>query len=153
VTKTSCEIWFYHLERARLEQVLPELLEKTMARGWRGLVRACVRERIDQLDDWLWAYRDDSFLAHSVEGDPLAERAPIVLSAGPQNPNQAQALFLIDGAAPGDLTEFERCILIFDGQDETAVVRARAMWTEFRATNHVVAYWRQGAEKGWERRA
>jgi DNA polymerase-3 subunit chi len=153
VSEGACEIWFYHLERARLEQVLPELLEKTLARGWRGLVRATARERIDHLDDWLWAYRDDSFLAHCVEGEPLVERAPIVLATGQQNPNDAQALFLIDGAAPGDLTGFERCVLIFDGQDETAVASARALWVGFKATAHSVAYWRQGAERGWERQA
>ena len=28
------EIRFYHLTRKTLEQVLPELLEKTLARGW-----------------------------------------------------------------------------------------------------------------------
>ena len=34
------EIWFYHLERSTLDQVLPGLLEKTRERGWRALVRA-----------------------------------------------------------------------------------------------------------------
>ncbi|MDB5454933.1 MAG: polymerase chi subunit HolC, partial [Caulobacter sp.] len=36
---TPCDVWFYHLERSALEQVLPELLEKTLGRGWRALVR------------------------------------------------------------------------------------------------------------------
>jgi DNA polymerase-3 subunit chi len=153
VSKDPCEIWFYHLERARLEQVLPELLEKTLARGWRALVRANGAERIEHLDAWLWAYRDDSFLAHGIEGEPLIERQPIALTAGEGNPNRAQALFLIDEAAPGDLAAFERCILIFDGQDDGAVTHARGLWAGFKTAGHPVAYWRQGAEKGWERQA
>ena len=36
----TCEVWFYHLERTGLEQALPELLNKTLARGWRALVRS-----------------------------------------------------------------------------------------------------------------
>ena len=31
-----CEVWFYHLERTALDQALPELLEKTLAKGWRA---------------------------------------------------------------------------------------------------------------------
>ena len=36
----GCEVWFYHLERTALEQALPDLLEKTLAKGWRAVVRA-----------------------------------------------------------------------------------------------------------------
>ncbi|HXQ47651.1 MAG TPA: DNA polymerase III subunit chi, partial [Caulobacteraceae bacterium] len=42
-----CEVWFYHLERTALDQALPELLEKTLARGWRAIVRATADERIE----------------------------------------------------------------------------------------------------------
>mgnify|MGYP000971257087 CR=1 FL=1 len=45
-----CEVWFYHLERTGLDQALPELLEKTLARGWRALVRAQDKDRIEHLD-------------------------------------------------------------------------------------------------------
>ncbi|HXV00923.1 MAG TPA: DNA polymerase III subunit chi [Caulobacteraceae bacterium] len=149
----ECEIWFYHLERARLEQVLPELLEKTLARGWRALVRTPSPERIEQLDSWLWTYRDDSFLAHGLASEPMADRTPVVLTQSAENPNGARALFLLDGAEAGDLADFERCILIFDGGDEAAVAEARGKWAAFRQAGHEVAYWRQGAEKGWERQA
>ena len=35
----ATEVWFYHLERTGLDQALPELLEKTLQRGWRAVVR------------------------------------------------------------------------------------------------------------------
>jgi hypothetical protein len=44
------EVWFYHLERTSLDQALPELLEKTLARGWRALVRGGSPERLEHLD-------------------------------------------------------------------------------------------------------
>jgi DNA polymerase-3 subunit chi len=151
VAEGGCEIWFYHLERARLEQVLPELLEKTLARGWRALVRTSAVERIDHLDSWLWSYRDDSFLAHGIEGEPFADRQPVVLARGADNPNAANALFLLDGAEAGDLSAFERCVLIFDGTDEAAVARARGQWAGFKSAGHPVSYWRQGETRGWEK--
>ena len=152
MTETACEVWFYHLERSRLEQVLPDLLEKTLARGWRALVRSPDSDRLGQLDEWLWSYRDDGFLPHAVEGEAFPERQPILLTRGADNLNAARVMFLIDGAEPGDLAAFERCVIIFDGEDESAVTSARAKWTQFRAEGRVVSYWRQGAKSGWEKR-
>ncbi len=149
----DCEIWFYHLERSTLDQVLPELLEKTLQRGWKAIVRSPDAERIEHLDGWLWAYRDASFLPHGLRDEPLAERQPILLTAALDNPNSADALFLIDGADPGPLDAYARCILLFDGRDEAALQLARQRWKGFKAEGLSVSYWRQGAERGWEKQA
>ena len=95
---SSCEVWFYHLERTALDQALPELLEKTVQKGWRAIVRSTLAERIEHLDSWLWSYRDDAFLAHGLADEPEAQRQPILLTTGDDNLNRADALFLIDGA-------------------------------------------------------
>ena len=149
----ACEVWFYHLERSGLDQVLPELLEKTLAKGWRALVRSTQRERIDYLDGWLWSYRDDSFLPHGSAAEPLAERQPILLSDGDNNANGAQALFLIDGAEPGDISPYERCILLFDGRDESALSLARRQWSAFKKAGAPVSYWKEGDVRGWTKQA
>ena len=153
MAQNACEVWFYHLERTSLDQALPELLEKTLARGWRAVVRSGAAERIEHLDGWLWSYRDDSFLAHGTADEPHAPRQPIVLTTGGGRPNGAEALFLIDGAEAGLLDDYERCILLFDGRDEAAVAAARQQWSGFRKQGLSVAYWRQGAERGWEKQA
>ncbi len=153
MTGAACEVWFYHLERSTLDQVLPELLEKTLARGWRAIVRTPDPERIEHLDGWLWSYRDNSFLPHGLDDEPLAARQPILLTAGEGNPNGAEALFLIDGAEPGALGGYARCILLFDGRDEAATMLARRRWTSFKSAGHAVSYWRQGMERGWEKQA
>lgn len=149
----GCEVWFYHLERSSLEQVLPDLLEKTLARGWRALIRAHTPERVEHLDSLLWTFRDDSFLPHGVDGEPMAERQPVLITRGAQNPNGASALFLIDGAEGGDLAAFERCVLIFDGADAGAVEAARASWGHFKGEGRPVTYWRQGEAGGWKKQA
>jgi len=144
------EVWFYHLERASLEQVLPELLEKTLARGWRALVRSTDAERLSRLDAWLWSYRDESFLPHGVAGEASAERQPVLLTTGQENLNAAQALFVLD-EAPEPLGDYARCILIFDGRDDAALGRARGYWKAWKGAGLDVAYWKQGETRGWER--
>jgi DNA polymerase-3 subunit chi len=147
------ELWFYHLERTELEQALPPLLEKCLQRGWRALVRGGSSERIEALDDTLWTFRDDSFLPHGLEKNPNAARQPVLLTTGPGNPNAAQALFLIDGAEPGDVSGFERACLIFDGRDEAALEKARSRWKEAKAGGVTASYWRESAAGKWEKQA
>ena len=149
---SPCEVWFYHLERSSLEQVLPELLERTLSRGWRARVRASEPGRIEALDTWLWTWRDDSYLPHGLFGEPFAERQPILLGDGPGNPNAAQALF-VAGGDPGDLDGYERCVVIFDGRAEPALQEARDLWARCRQAGHAVTYWRQGETRGWEKQA
>jgi DNA polymerase-3 subunit chi len=153
MSEPACDVWFYHLERSTLDQVLPELLEKTLARGWRAIVRTPDPERIEHLDGWLWSYRDDSFLPHGLDDEPLAPRQPVLLTAGLDNANSAEVLFLIDGAEPGALDAYARCILLFDGRDEAATALARQRWKTFKGQGLPVSYWKQGAERGWVKQA
>lgn len=148
-----CEVWFYHLERSGLDQVLPELLDRTLQRGWKAIVRSADPERIDHLDGWLWSYRDESFLAHGRADEPMPERQPVLLTTGQDNPTGAQALFLIDGAEPGPLDGYERCLVLFDGRDDDALQAARRRWSEFKKAGLPVSYWQQDAERGWEKKA
>ena len=153
MTESACEVWFYHLERTSLDQALPELLEKTLARGWKALVRAGSRERVEHLDGWLWSYRDDAFLPHGRDDEPMPERQPVLITLGMENQNAADALFLIDGAEAGDIAGYARCVLLFDGRDEAAVAAARGKWSTFKAAGAAVSYWRQGEAGGWRKEA
>ncbi len=152
------EVWFYHLQREGLETALVPLLEKTLQRGWRAVVRAPSQERVDALDAHLWTYKTDGFLPHGRGADGFAERQPIYLTAGEDVPNGAHALFLVDGAVPadwalGDLTLYERIVLIFDGRDSEALAVARKQWTAAKAAGHQVTYWQQSDAGRWEKKA
>lgn len=147
------EIWFYHLERSTLGQVLPGLLEKTRERGWRALVRAADPGLLDDIDERLWTYRDDSFLAHGRAAEPEAARQPILLTDAPGNPNGAQALFIVDQSELGDTEGLERCFIIFDGRDEAALQAARQRWKALKDAGADLAYWRQSPEGRWEKAA
>ena len=101
------EVLFYHLERASLESVLPGLLEKTLEREQRAVVRAASTERVEALDARLWTYRDESFLPHAAAGD--GARQPVWLTAGDDAPNaiyQITRAFRDEEVGPLHNTEF-----------------------------------------------
>jgi DNA polymerase-3 subunit chi len=149
----ACEVWFYHLERTGLDQALPELLDKTLQRGWRAIVRSASPDRLEHLDGWLWAYRDESFLPHGLADEPMADRQPVLLTTSDDNPNGAQALFLIDGAEPGELKGYARALILFDGKDDGQLGVARKQWSALKGQGTPLSYWKQSPEGRWEKQA
>jgi DNA polymerase-3 subunit chi len=147
------EVYFYHLERQTLDDALPKLLERSLARGWRAAVQAGSEERVAALDTLLWAYSDESFLPHGTTKDGRASSHPIYLTAGEDNPNGAQVRFLVDGATLADASPYARVAYVFDGRDQDAVVRAREAWQAAKAQGLSVSYWQQGADGRWQQKA
>lgn len=145
------EVNFYHLTRSTLDEVLPELLEKTLARGWRAVVLAGSAERVEALNQQLWTYRGDSFLPHGSAKDGNAEHQPIWLTHVDEQPNAAEVLFLLDGAVTTQLTVFQRVCELFSDVDAEAVTAARGRWKDYQAAGHTLSYWQQG-ERGWEKK-
>lgn len=150
------ETLFYHLERRSLEDVLPGLVEKSLERGWRAIIRTDSAERSDALDNLLWTYDDQSFLAHAQAGDGEAKYQPVLITLEEGNPNGAKILFCIGGAGPADwadaaLTELARIVLLFDGRDDAALAGARAAWKEAKARGHDVTYWKESPSGKFEK--
>ena len=127
-TATLTEIRFYHLQRTSLEHALPVLLEKTLERGWRAVVMARSRERVDSLNGMLWTYRNDSFLPHGGAEDG-------------------------NGAVSENVGMFDLCCELFDGSDAETVNAARTRWTAYLKAGHHLNYWQQNAGGGWEKKA
>lgn len=150
-SKAMAEIWFYHLEQQTLDQVLPNLLERTLQRGWRAVVQAGTKERIEALDTLLWTYQDASFLPHGMKRDGHPDLQPIFLTETDDNPNTANIRFLVEGADLVTADPYERVVYIFDGADEVALGQARQAWVAANKTDHDTTYWRQSENGRWEK--
>ena len=151
------EVWFYHLQQRPLESVLPVLLERCIERGWRSLILAGSKERMEALNTHLWTWRDDSFLPHGLASEPQPQLQPILLTTvfepPDPSPNSANILFLVDGAASDRMAEFTRCVDLFDGNDAVAVEAARVRYRRALDEGFDVTYWQQDANGTWEKRS
>ena len=146
------EIRFFHLERLRVDQALPRLLERAYEEGRRVVVRASSGEATAALNDRLWTYDDASFLPHGAagEGDPMSQ--PIFLTARVENPNAATTLVLLSGAETSALDDsFDDVVRLFDGRDGEAVDEARREWKRLKDAGCALSYWREGEDGGWVR--
>jgi DNA polymerase-3 subunit chi len=166
------EVRFYHLQRARLEEVLPVILERCHQRGDRTLVLTGSAERAEALAALLWTYRPDSFLPHGTARDGAAADQPIYLTpleaeeAGAEktgaektgagaavNPNSATVLMQCDGAEHPAIDGFKLVCTLFDGHDEAAVAAARAQWKRSKEAGHAVVYYQQADSGKWQETA
>jgi DNA polymerase III subunit chi len=152
------EIWFYHLQSQPLERVLPNLIEKSLKKGWRVAVQARSEERLDALDSWLWTYSDESFIAHGRERDGDPGLHPVYLTVGLENPNGAALRLFVEGAeiAPALTTSganYTRAVALFDGRDAEELALARAQWKELSKRGFAATYWQQGETGRWEKKA
>lgn len=144
------QIGFYHLTTSPLERALPRLLSKILEAGHRIVVMAGSSDRVEWLNDLLWTFSPDSWLPHGSRRDGTAAEHPVWLTDNEENPNNADILVLIDGVSPQQVAVFSRCLVLFDGMDETALARARSQWKEWQEQQHELVYLQQTESGGWK---
>ncbi len=148
------EVWFYQLQRRRLEQVLPSLVERVLQRGWRAVIHAATPERLATLDDLLWTYAEDSFVPHGggKDGDP--DMQPVWLTLGDDNANGAQTRFLLEGVEATHFVDhgYQRLIVLFDGRDEDFLAARVCSGKNCAELTRNAAYWAETDEGGWQSR-
>lgn len=148
----TAEYWFYHLEASTLEGVLPGLLEKTLEKGWRALVKL-PEARLAEMDGFLWTFRDDAFLPHGRDDEPQAELQPILLSSTTGSAKGFDAVFLIDGEAVADMEGVRRAMVMINGRSQEDVQRERGRWKTLKDAGASLAYYQQDERGRWEKKA
>jgi DNA polymerase-3 subunit chi len=147
------EVRFYHLQRQRLEEALPKLMEKVHGAGLSAVIKCGDDETISLLDKALWEYQADSFLPHGQAGDKYENKQPILLTVSDENNNSASVQLIINGVDGLDPAGFDRCLYMFDGRDERIVAKARDDWKSVKASGGDISYWQQKETGGWEQKA
>ena len=147
------EVYFYHLTRRAVPEVLAPLLERSLKQGWRVAVRGGDPERLDWLDQKLWQGPNDAFLPHGLAGGEHDARQPILLTTGAAA-NDPDCVMAVDGAtvAAEEVGPLARVCILFDGNDDAAVAAARAQWSALTGAGIGAQYWSEESGK-WEEKA
>lgn len=146
---------FYHLTRSAPETLLPVLIGKSLAAGWRVELRGPSLVSQQALDKRLW--QGDGFLPHGMAGGAHDARQPVLLTVaapdGPRATNGATCLIAVRGAevTPDECQPLERTLILFDGNDPQALDHARAQWRLLTKAGVTAEYWSEASGK-WERK-
>ncbi|MDQ2093216.1 DNA polymerase III subunit chi [Rhodalgimonas zhirmunskyi] len=148
------EVFFYHLTRRPLEAVLPDLLVRSIGRGWKVAVRGVDEKRMDWLDQKLWQGPEDGFLPHGLAGGAHDARQPVLLTTGRELPNAPDCLMSVDGAelSAEEVKTLDRTCVLFDGNDQLSLATARGQWKALVDAGCAAKYWSEESGR-WEMKA
>lgn len=141
------DVSFYQLLKTPLEKALPKLVEKIYQGGYRTLIVCENQAQVELLNTVLWTFSPGAFIPHGCEG--LPKHQPIWLTTELVNANEANLVILTNGQYV-KTKEFEKCIDIFDGNDEKSLKNARERYTDYKNSGFKMAFWRQNETGGWE---
>ena len=148
------EVRFYHLQKTPLEQALPMILEKALQGGYRALI-IVPDEHIEQsLNEWLWTYKDNSFLPHGLNSDHNAKEHPVLIATSDaENLNDADMLVLTHGCVSEKIGDFKLCCEMLNGAVQEQVTGARTRWKTYKDEGFEVTYWAQDDQGRWRKKA
>lgn len=153
------DTWFYHLQHRTPEAVVPTLLAKTLAKGWRAYVRLPDVGELARWDELLWTHSESSFLPHGRADHADPHRQPVLLGLDEIPGNAAQLAMLLSGTepviappnAPSNAPGVQRTLVLFADDDAPSLTAARALWKKLRAAEQSVTYWKERESGNWEK--
>jgi DNA polymerase-3 subunit chi len=143
---------FYHLVKNSLEETASLLLEKAYSAGNKVLFLVSSEDKAEELSEYLWSYKEESFLPHGTLKDGFKDKHPIFVTSDlSENFNDANILVLADGVVLSDkeLDSYDRILNVFDGNSISAVEQARVFWKELKNSGSDLHYWQQNVNGAW----
>ena len=106
-------------------------------------------ENVKIIGDFLWAYRDDGFIPHSLEKEDQVSVYPILITSKIDKDYKHNTLLALNGVLVEEKVcqKFSNVYYFFDNQENKEKENARIMWKNFVRQNVVCKYWVNKANK------
>lgn len=142
------KISFYQVMNGEIIKFSCQLLEKCFQNNIITFVQVSDDATKELIDRTLWTFSQKSFIPHATDNDPLPEKQPIYISTRDECPIKAKGLMMI-GVDRLDIKDFERVMVMFDGNVRDDAKRCDALMTSFKNLGHDVEYYAQNEKGGW----
>ena len=119
------EFAFYKTSNFRVDETFYVLVQKALEKNLNSVVIFETKEALKDISIMLWSKKPETFLPHSIERDNLSNDSPIYLTTREENPNKSQIIFSPEGALVKKSKNWERCIYIFDHEDNSSFDRLK----------------------------
>ena len=138
------QIVFYRTAPLKLEKTLISLLEKSYEGNHNSLILFENKENCSKINELLWTYDEETFLAHTFEDDTICNsiKIPIHLSTKFDSEYKANLLFLVDGFIPGEIKFFERVIIIIDVNDNILMQKYKNYYHEIKSNYKDIVFYK-----------
>ena len=142
--------YFYNSLHRNVVADISLLIEKLFKEKSSILVRCNDQESVDVIDAFLWAYKEDEFIPHSiVTKEKKASIYPILITTDINEDYDHDVLLALSGVLikEKEWRNFSKAYYFFDDQENKEKENAREMWKSFSALNIACKYWVNKANK------
>ena len=141
--------YFYNSSHRNVVADISWLIEKLFKEKNRILVCCEDQETIELIDAFLWAYKEEEFIPHSIATKEKNSIYPILITTDMHEDYDHNVLLALSGVLikEKDWQKFEKAYYFFDDQENKEKENAREMWKKFSALNIECKYWVNKANK------
>ena len=141
--------YFYNSSHRNVVADISWLIEKLFKEKNRILVCCKDQETVEVIDAFLWAYREEQFIPHSIATKEKNSIYPILITTDIHEDYDHNVLLALGGVLikEKDWRKFAKAYYFFDDQENKEKVNAREMWKNFSELNIVCKYWVNKANK------
>ena len=144
------EIYFYNTSSRDFLRDITLLIERLYLLEHKVIV-LCPDNNVSAIvDDYLWSYKDESFLPHSIADQDHSELDSIIISSHQLNLDFYKILIVFKGSSISfDYSNnFEKVYYFFDDNSNDEREIARTLWKEAKKSGTKCKYW-QVQENKW----
>ena len=137
------KVYFYNSSQRDIVADIAVLTEKIYMKK-DSIVIFCVdQETVEVVDDFLWAYREEGFIPHSINKNEKNAVNPILITTSIDEGYEHDILLVLNGVLikEKDWQKFAKIYYFFNDQDNKEKENARSMWKTFSSLNAECKYW------------
>ena len=141
--------YFYNSSHRNAVADISWLIEKLFKQKNHILVCCKDHETVEVIDKFLWAYKEDEFIPHSIATKENSSVYPILITTEIHEDYEHNVLLASSGIFINekDWRKFSKAYYFFDDQENKEKENAREMWKNFSSLNIVCKYWVNKANK------
>jgi len=135
--------FFYNSSHRDVVKDIAWLTENIFKKNNRIVIFCTDQETAEVVDDFIWSYRDDSFIPHSIKKHRETSLDPILVTTDLDGGYEHNVLLALNGVLikEKDWQRFAKIYYFFDDQDSGEKENARSMWKSFSSLDVNCKYW------------
>ena len=141
--------YFYNSSQRDVVADISWLIEKLYKERNSILICCKDQETVEVIDDYLWRYKEDEFIPHSIEKKEQTSIYSVLITTDIEEDHKHNVLLALSGVLieEKDWRKFTKAYYFFDDQENREKENARSMWRSFSALGVVCKYWVNKADK------
>ena len=137
------KVYFYNSSQRDILADIAVLTERLFLKNASIVIFCTDQETVAVVDDFLWAYKEDGFIPHSIQNNEKTSSYPISITSSIDGGYEHDVLLVLNGVLiqEKDWQNFTKIYYFFDDQDNKEKENARFMWKSFSSLNAECKYW------------